>query len=209
MGAHYLIDLFGNPVGTASIIDVRDPTNAQSVINGCFVVRLPDGVPVNKPTTFNDLITKKYQGMLAFYAGFTRLTRDDLVDASGIDLANSSGIAMGQRASISLAPGGIFQSVVVPLTGGVASQFVITWETFQFTDADPATDRFQRTYVEVPSSPSNVTCSVSFNSGGSFNATTDGNVITVLPADQGTNFVLRLTNASSGRLYLGSWAIVY
>ena len=59
MSQHYLIDLFGNPVSTARIIDVRDPTNLQTMMNGSFIIRVPSGVQVVNPVNVTDLLTQK------------------------------------------------------------------------------------------------------------------------------------------------------
>lgn len=209
MGNHYLVDLYGNPLGSSKVIDTRTALNGQSFMNGTFVVRVPDGVSVTRPANLTDLTTQKYAGLLAFYAGFTKITFDDLLDASAISVGSSSKIFMGDRASIALLPGGILQSVVVPLTGGAPTVALTTWETFQVTATDVKTDRFQRTYVEVPSTPSNVTCSVSFDGGATFNSTTDASVLNIPIPDQGTNYVIRLTNASANKLFIGSWAVIY
>lgn len=212
MSTHYLVDLYGNPMSTASIIDVREPTNLQTITNGTFVIRVPDGAQIQRPTPTNlsALITAKFAGLLAFYAGFTRITFDDLIDPSGIDTsAPSTAGTFGQRGSIQLYPGGVLTSVVTPLTGGAPAQVVITWETFTLTSSDPKTDRFQRTYTEIPSSPSNVTCQVSFNGGVTFTAAMDGAVLNIPVPAQGTNFVIKLTNTSTGRLGIGSWAVIY
>src|SRR5574338_231782 len=196
-------------MSTSKVIDTRVPPNDQSLMNGTFVVRVPDGVPVTQPANLSDLTTQKYAGLLSFYAGFTRISYDDLLDPSGVATGPSTKILLGERATIALLPGGILESVVVPLTGGAPTVALTTWETFQVTSTDDKNDRFQRTYVEVPSSPSNITCSVSFNGGGSFNATTDASVLNIPLADQGTNYVIRLTNASAGKLFIGSWAVIY
>jgi hypothetical protein len=207
--AHYLVDLHNAILANSALIDVRDPTNFQSLTNGCFVVRVPDGVQVVRPSSFSNLITQKYTGLLAFYAGFTRITFDDLVNASGIDAANSSGITLGERGSISLFPGGVLQSNVIGLTPGAPPAVIVTWETFQYTASDAKTDRYQRTYAEVASSPLNITCSVSCDGGVTFNSALDGGVTNIPGLGQGTNFIIRLTNASANRLWLGSWAVIY
>jgi len=210
MSTHYLVDLYGNPLNTSSIIDVREPTNLQTITNGTFIIRVPDGASVQKPANLGDLITKKFAGLLAFYAGFTRITFDDLIDPSGIDTSAVGTLGtFGQRGSIQLYPGGVLTSVVTPLSGGTPAQVVVTWESFTLTSSDPKTDRFQRTYTEVPSSPSNVTCQVSFNGGGTFHTAVDGAVLNIPIPDQGTNFVIKLTNTSTGRLGIGSWAVIY
>lgn len=211
MGVHYLVDLFGSTPSATKIIDVRTPANGQSLINGTFIVRVPDGVQVQKPANLADLITQKYTGLLSFYAGFTRIAFDDYLDASSIDTvaATTAGALMGGKSSVALLPGGAIQTVAIPLTGGTPTVAVVTWETFQLTDTDVKTDRFQRTYAEVASSPSNVTCSVSFNGGGTFNSTMDGSILNIPLSGQGTSFILRLTNVSANRLGIGSWAVIY
>ena len=179
MSQHYLIDLFGNPVSTARIIDVRDPTNLQTMMNGSFIIRVPSGVQVVNPVNVTDLLTQKYQGLLAENAGMTRVTFDDLLDGSHLDPTASQLGFFGQRGTISL------------------------------SDSDPSTDRLQRTYTELASTPSQLTCSVSFDGGVTFNTTTDSTILNIPLTSQGTSFIIRLTNVTSGRLYIGSWAIVY
>ena len=63
MAAHYLVDQFHSPVGDSTLIDVRNPENGESFVNGTFIVRVPDGVSVQNPVDVNDLIAKKYAAM--------------------------------------------------------------------------------------------------------------------------------------------------
>lgn len=212
MGAHYLIDQHGSPITTADIHDVRYPANGQSVLNGNFIVRVPDGVAVRRPSTVADLLTKKYQGLLARYAGFTRIAYDDLIDTTSVDLTyvGTRG-QFGDRNQISLnTSGGAMQSTTVALTGPAPSQVVVTWEAYEVTDSDPKTGRMVRTYVELPSSGTYSTVQVSFNGGGTWNAAVDGGVLNIPLASQGTNFIIRITNPHvSKRVRIGSWAVVY
>lgn len=213
MSAHYLVDLFENPLANARILDVRNPSNDQSLSNGSFIVRVPDGVQVVSPTDLTDLLTKKYAGLLAFYTGFTRITFDDLTDAMGVNMAPgaSAFLTSGLRGSVGLYPtaGARVQSVVTPLIPAQPTVCVVTFEVFRYTATDDKADRFQRTYEEVAAIPLNVTCSVSFNGGATFLPTTDGAVLNMLIGDQGTSFIIRLTNVSAQRLFVGSWAVIY
>lgn len=213
MGQHYLIDLFGNPVATARIIDVQDPTTGTTLLNGSFIIRVPGGIQVINPANVTDLLNQKYQNLLANNPTFTRITFDDLLDATHVDPTSGPGI-FGQRGTISIAPGGTFVSIInggagTPLTGATPLQALVTWEVFSVTDADPSTGLLQRTYNELTSDPSNLTCDVSFNGGITFNATTDSSVILIDVPDQGNAFIVKYTNVTQGRLYLGSWALVY
>jgi hypothetical protein len=212
MSSHYLSDLFGGVV-IGDLVDARNATTGQSMINGAFVVRVPDGVAVDKPTGLADLLTQKYTGLLALNAGFTRIAYDDLLDPTGIDAVNSSFVNLGARGTVSIfaqGPTDYFQSVVVPLAGPAPAMVVVTWETFQYVDSDPKADRVQRTYSELPSSPSNVLCWVSFNSGATYTAALDGAATPIAGPDQGTNLIVRFQNAGAyDRVYLGSWAMLY
>lgn len=213
MGQHYLIDLFGNPVATARIIDVLEPENNQTILNGAFIIRVPSGVQVVNPGNVTDLLNQKYQGLVAENPTFTRVTFDDLLDATHVDPTSGPGI-FGQRGTIQLAAGGTFTSVInagagTPLAGSAPIQALVTWEVFSVTDADPASGLYERTYTELSSDPSQLACQVSFNGGSTFNPTTDSTVINILGPDQGTAFIIQLTNVTQGRLYIGSWAVVY
>jgi hypothetical protein len=129
MSAHYLVDLYGNPLSTSRVIDVRDTPSDASLMNGTFVVRIPDGVPVDRPASLSALLTQKYTGLLAFYAGFTRIAFDDLLDVSAVSVAGSSKCLLGDRGSVALLPGGVLTSVAIPLTGSAASQAACSGRT--------------------------------------------------------------------------------
>lgn len=217
MSQHYLIDLFGNPITNANIIDVRQPEDLQSLLNGTFIIRVPSGVQVINPLNVTDLLNQKYAGLLAENATFTRVTYDDLLDATHVDPSSGPGI-FGQRSLISLAPGGVFSS---PINAGAGTplatspgpnpppQALITWEVFSISEVDPVTGQLQRTYTELASVPSYLTCEVTFNGGVTYIATNDSAVINIPTPDQGTAFIIQLTNVSQERLYIGSWAVVY
>ena len=205
MGAHYLVDQFYSPVGSSTLIDVRNPDNGESFVNGTFVVRVPDGVSVKNPIDLTDLTTKKYAGILSFYAGFTVIVFDDFLDATGVDTVNSSDVLLGERVTTGLQPGGVLQSPTVPLSGA-PTVAVITWETFTHTDSDDKQQRFERTYVE--SDPDDYTCEVSFDNGANFNVTTDSAVLNIPVPEQGTNFIVRFTN-TAGKSFLGSWSLIF
>jgi hypothetical protein len=212
MATHYLVDLHKAPVLSSEINDVRFAANGETILGGNFIVRLPDGVSIGtvNPTSLTDLLTKKYAGLLAFYAGYTRITFEDFLDTSGINLATSVKIAAGDRLTTSLAVNSIFESNVVALTGPAPVQAAITWETFRVDTDSPISNRTSRTYVEtIPSAV--CTCQVSFNGGGTFLPATDGSLLNIPPPDQGTNFIIRITAVAlfPVTVHLGSWAVVY
>lgn len=212
MTAHYLVDLFNPTVGNSELIDVRNPPDGESLINGSFIVRVPGGVSVKNPTDLTDLITKKYTGLLAFYAGFTDIIFDDQLDATGVNAANSVGVLLGGRLTNGLREPGanptLLESVPVAL-GGSPTQALITWECFELQDSDVAGARFERTYVEV--SAGAYTCEVSFDNGVNFNSTMDGAVLSIPVPEQGSDFIIRFVNVSGtpAKTFIGSWAVIF
>lgn len=210
MSTLYLVDFFANPVSTALINDVRQALTAP--LAGNFVVRVPDFLSVQNPVDVADLITKKYQALLAFHAGYANIAYDDLFDLADVDTgaAQVQG-SFGERNLVTIYPGARFQTQPVALTGPAPSQAFITWETYSVSLSDPAEGRAVPTYVEEPSSGATFTCEVSFNNGANFYAATDGGLLNIPALGQGTQFILRLTNVSSPPrlLRVGSWAVVY
>lgn len=214
MSTHYLIDLHTTPFANSEINDVRFSKTGETLLGGNFIVRLPDGIsigPVN-PTDLTDLLTKKYAGLLAFYAGYTRITYDDLLDAANIDLPACVNASVGDRSTIRIPRTGtsVLQSLPTPLIGAAPVECVVTYETFDTPWTSPIDGRGTRTYTEtVPGVVS--TCDVSFNGGATFLSTTDGGLLNIPPADQGTSFVFRVTStgAFGANVSLGSWAVLY
>lgn len=213
MSQLYLLDRHASPATSATVLDVQEST--QPLLSGRFVVKVPDGIPITgNPTVLGNLSTpgtllfEKAAGYLLFYAGFTRLTTDDLMDTSNVDLVNSVGCNLGQRSTVVLEPGGIFQSLAVALTAPAPMQAFITWDTYAYVESDPANGLYARQYNELPSVPSNVTCSVSFD-GTTFSPTTDSALLNINGWQQGTLFIIQLQNATTSRLSIGSWSVIY
>ncbi len=210
MGAHYLIDQYATPTSTAAIHDVRYPTDGETVTTGHFIIRVPDGVSVKRPIDLTDLITKKYDGLLAANAGYAYIDFDDLLDTSGLDLIATTKVTLGDRNQIALFPAGVLQSNTVALAGAAPSQAIITWEVYQVSDTAPSTDRMVRTYAELPTTSTYSTVQVSFDNGLTFLPATDGGLLNIPLISQGTDFIFQITNAhASLRVRVGSWAIVY
>ena len=213
MSTHYLVDSFNPVVGTSELIDVRNTPEDESLINGSFIVREPGGISVKNPTDLTDLLAKKYTGLLAFYAGFTDCVFDDQLDATGINPANSAGVLLGERLTNGLREPGVNPTLLESqpvVLGGTPTQAIITWECFELQDSDTAGARFERTYVEV--SAGAYTCEVSFDNGVNFNPTMDGAVLSIPVPEQGSAFIIRFVNVSSGpaaKTFIGSWAVIF
>lgn len=218
MSTYYLIDPHTLAVTASPIIDVAESSvvgpNPSTPMNGGFIVRVPDTIAVRDPASVPDLLTKKHLGLLPYFAGYTYVTYDDFLDATGVDFA-APGLkgSFGERNSIKLPPflagsGGLFQSSVVTLSGPAPTQVVVTWEAYRVDLTDLATDRSTLTYVEMPAS--DLVCNVTFDGGANFYTMTDGAIFPIPPAGQGTSFAIRLENPSTTEhLFVGSWSVVY
>jgi hypothetical protein len=211
MAANYIINAHSNPISSARIIDVMYPPTGQIDLNGTFIVRVPEGIAVVEPTSVVDLLSQKYQNLIALYVTTQYVAYDDMLDATGIDLGTSSNLITGERNSIGLFPGSILTSNMATLSGAGPAQAFVTWELFEITYSDPVNGRVTRTYNEVPSTPTYASVQVSFNNGATpFLSCSDGNVLNIPPADRGTQLLFRITNVHpTKRLYLASWAVVY
>jgi hypothetical protein len=124
MSALYLIARHDQP----DILDVQEstPNVVGPSVSGRFVVKVPDGIPIDTPSDLGDLLTQKAQGFMLVYAGFTQVVADDLLDTPVADFVNSFGITAGNRATITIQPGGIFQSLPFALGPFGTAAAVIT-----------------------------------------------------------------------------------
>jgi len=205
MSTYYMIDLFDD-----NINGVETPPNGQVPMVGTYVVRVPQGVSVQNPTTLATLLTQKYDAIFANHGGFANQEFDDLLDATGINAGATSGCSLGKRGSLSLFPNGVLQTNMTPLAT-TATQAIVNFEVFEVVDTDPATGRFDRTYKEIPITPLDITCQVSFDNGASFLTVTEDSLLSVPGANQGNQMILKFTNITSPgrRLFLGGWSVVY
>lgn len=207
MSIHYLIDPFTT---AGDITDVLTAETGQSEATGSTVIRVPDGVAIhNNPTNITDLLTAKYDGLLASYAGFTDILADTCMGGASFNLAASgtTGIIVTSGwVNAFLLDAGLCFSVSHVL-GFAPTQCVLVWEEYIFTDSDDKADRFQRTYVEETGV--NLVCGISFNGGSTYNTVLNGEVLNIPVPDQGTSFIIRFQNTSGKRIYLGSWALLY
>ena len=206
----YLIDTFGSPVSGSTILDVVESPTGTTSLTGCFVVRVPEGLPVQKPTNLGDLLTKKYAAYLAYYASFTKIAYDDLLDTVDVNLVAAGTAGMfGDRGTIRLNAASIFTSNMKGLVAPNPTQALITWDIHTVSTTDVLTASVTRTYQEVASDATHLTCEVSFNNGATWLACTDGVALNIPLADRGVSFIIRLTNIFASAICLDSWAVLY
>ena len=208
MSTFYLLDQHANPVSSATIRDVSYPEDGRVLMNGSFVVRVEDGLAVRKPTTMADLLTQKHASYLAITPGYTAVAFDDLLDSTGIDVANSTKVTLGERGQVSLYPTGSIRTIAATL-GSTPTQAVLYYEVYEVEDADPAAGRMTRTYHELTPSLY-TTAQVSFNGWATQMSATNGGLLNIAVPDEGTSFILKITNTDpSKRIRLGSWTLCY
>lgn len=213
MSTLYLIDGHNAVLANSEINDTIPIESGSQLINGSFVVRVPFGVPIDgTPSSLAELETQKFAGLLAFYPGFTFIDYDDGYDATGWDTAASQGVRLGERGAVSLVDTGILTSNLVALSGPSPANALITWEVSEVTGPSDPVDNAKdgtlaRRYVEQ--SAADFQCEVTFDNGVNWNTVTDGVLFPIPLAEQGTQFMIRLTNSSGDRRWTGSWAVLY
>lgn len=212
MGVLYLIDAH-NPVLLDSEINDTIPveTGDTQNINGSFPVNVPFGVPIDgTPANITELLTQKFAGLLAFYPGYTYINYDEGIDLSGWDAANSTGVGLGSRGTTHIADGGLLRSNSVSLSGSDPTQAITTWEVYEVTGFSTENDKDGakvRRYEEAD--PSDLLVTVSFNNGAGWTVATDGVQFNVAVSNRGTDCIIRMSNSSGKRLWVGSWAVIY
>lgn len=210
----YLINAHNNVLLNSEINDTVNlaPGGSESrSLRGSFAVSLPFDIPLDGvPTDLNDLITKKYTGMLALYPGYQNIMFDEQVDAADWLFPPTTGTAIcsvGERQATSVTLGGTLESVTEVLASA-PSIVVVRWEAYVYGYDDVTGVAATRTYTEAD--PSVFDVSVSFNAGVTWNTVTNGMLFSVPLGAQGSNFKIRFQRSSGPlRAQLGSWALIY
>jgi len=218
MSIHYLVSMFNDEINDVVTASGSPPT---SPVTGNYIIRVPDDVSVQNPTSLANLLTKKYTGILGSYGLFTQITYDDFQDGTGIDYANSSGVLSGARSTVGLYPthGGV-DSVLQSTPNGIVwggpgagpSQAILTYEVYEYVDVDDKTQPFTRSYREL-TVDTDTTAEVSFNNGGTWMPVQDKVLLNIPVLSRGIQLVVRFTRVTDvdvrGKVMLGSWAVLY
>lgn len=212
---NYLVSLFNDEIN-----DVVVPSATTPVV-GNYVVVVPDDIRVQNPTSVANLLTQKYAGILGSYGLFTQITYDDFQDATGIDYANSAGVVTGVKSNVSLYPShngvdSVLQSTPNGITwggpGAGPSQAVLVYEVFDYVDVDDKSAPYTRSYRQLTPDVE-LDAEVSFNNGATWVAASNRVMLNIPLLARGNQLVVRFTRTSDidvrGRLYVGSWAVVY
>ncbi len=211
MSTHYLISAFDDQIRSVTVPNSLGKTE----VTGNYVVKVPDDCVVRNPTSLADLLTQKYASMLASHGLFSSVVYDDCLDNTEVDFASSTAIQAGSGGSIMIYPdvGRLFSTSTSFVWGGGGAgpaQALLLWDLFLYEDT-LVQGVLTRTYVEVPSSTTDIEAQVSFNGGTTWTYGTYGNLVNIDVADRGSDVSIKFANiAGSGpRIGLGSWAILF
>lgn len=219
MSTHYLVDAHTTPITASQINEVRlaGVTTANgflanaSIMTGNFVVRVPDGVSVQNPTDYEDLIDKKYAGLLANYPAFTEVVWDDFRDDTGLEvLSAAGGLLRGSRGTCMLSDTALVRTVTVDVSPAVVTQLVAFWEFYEVQYINPMDGPAQRIYVER--APTDMNVSVSTNNGSNTTSVAYGVQVEIPALEAGSDIKMVFTGTGTDtghRLFLGSWAVIY
>jgi hypothetical protein len=218
MSTHYLISHFNDEIN-----DVVNTTSSppQTLCTGNYVVRVPDDISVQNPTSLSDLLNKKYTAVLGSSGFFTQVIYDDMLEDTGVDTVSSTGVFLGQNGSLGLYPKHGSQTPILQTTpynitwGGPGAgpvQAIFSYELFEFVDTDPMTSVYTRSYKEVPTDV-DVTAQISFNGGANYFSASDKVLLTIPSISTGAQVIVRFTRTTDvnvrGRVYLGSWSVLF
>lgn len=211
MSTYYLLDQFAasNPV-----IDVAQNDLSFVDATGVMVVKLPADVGIDgQPQNLLELNQLKRAGLHRRYAATFSIT-DPCLTTERVDTALSTKVQLAGGTSTLcnnnhclLSVGSVLATTKFGVS--IASRrFAVVWEAYAITTLDAG--RTTRRYEDRI--PSGLSCTVTFEDAAPPVTITVGSgetqqLISSLPST--TNISLKFSSASSGRLFLGSWAVLY
>lgn len=211
MGTLYLVDAHDTVLLNSKINDVVNLMAGDTqALRGSFPVNVPFDVPIDgAPQDLNDLITKKYLGILAIYPGFNHILFDEQIDAADWQGTGAVGVTLGSRQTNSIRGGASdYLYSTVHTLASTPTVAVIRYEFFQYIESDPSSGQFTRAYQDVTTA-GDIVFEVSFNNGTSFLTASNGTVLNIPIGDQGNQFLIQTHRTAGTPTNIGSWAIVY
>lgn len=220
MGTVYHIEAHNPTLLSSKINDTMNVSEGQTcTLRGSFPVCVPFDVPIDGvPTDLNDLITKKYAGMLSLYPGYENIVYDACVDGSsgwdpgfagpGASPTLSATIGSRQTISVSHFTTTKLQSALVNLAS-VPSTAILRWELFKYVKTDVVNGMMTRVYQELDPNAAGITVTCTFTNLTGTSALTNGLLFEVPLANQGDEFRFRIASTHQQRVWVGSWALIY
>lgn len=212
MSTLYLLDAHDTTAANSRITDVQvDPNGAENpvtgaTINGSFPVFVPPGIAVEQVSTVTELNTAKFTDLLALYPGFEYIAYDDLVSSPNYDPSALLAVQVGDRVSVKMMPGGIYQTNAISLSD-TPNDAIVIWEVYEIVETI-SDNRVLLTLNELDPDTTDMEVRASFNGGTNFQLYTNGVMGVIPPAEQGSSLVMKFNNISDFA-YLASWAVLY
>lgn len=210
MSTYYLLDPFNN-TSNLPVFDIVSNDAGQVDTTGAHAVRIPGGAPIDgQPRDLNELSAAIRTGLLAKYAGsgFTRCLLEPCLTPDRVDLANCSQVMVasgGRSNSCIITSGGYLQTTKFSLDLAPSS-YAVVWLPYSITITDPIGGRTTRRYDDRD--PTVLTCQATFD-GKSPVTVANGVIQTVAASASAAALTLKFTSVVAGRLFLGTWAVVY
>lgn len=200
MATYYLIDAHTAAINSSEINSVKTTTSGFVRCDGNFVIKVDDNTHLSSdPTDLTDLLTKKYQGILARYPGFSYIVYDDCLNSSDLIPSPSN---HNQQFTDRYGFRGHNTSIMTPVVNlaASASQFILLVETAErvwvMESGHPTCY-----YKEVPYPASE---SIDIN-GTTFASSSLGTLITLPSATSTIQLTFHMKDPAS----ILSWALVY
>jgi len=205
MTAYYSV----NP-STQTVVDVLYTTSLTVPTTGMLPVRVDPGVGIHgNPTTLDELLTAKADGLLAKYPGHYAVVLDPCISVNqtptvpGLDTGNSIRMYPGNGFNNHvLLDGGQIFSLPFTLPYSPASATFI-WELYTISVSETA-GVYSRNLTLVPTDSAAVSVDISF--GGVGQTVLSGASNLVLNPNQ--NFFATFTSTDTVPYYLGGWALL-
>jgi hypothetical protein len=205
MTAYYSV----NP-STQTVVDVLYTTSLTVPTTGMLPVRVDPGVGIHgNPTTLDDLLTAKADGLLAKYPGHYAVVLDPCL--SVVQTPTVPGVDTGN--SFRFYPGNGFNNHVL-LDGAqlVTLDFILPyspasatfiWELYTISVSETA-GVYSRSLTLVPTDSASIAVDITF--GGVSQAATSG--VSALVSNPNQNFSATFTSTDTVSYYLGGWALL-
>ncbi len=208
MSTFYLIDAHTSPIADSEINDVKTSLDGEIVLNGNFVIKVPDGVHIENPTSLTDLITQKFAGVLASYPGFTNIIYDNYLDDTDINAAHAgsllNGLKRGQRNTVSVGLDTIYYTTTTDISPTTITQAILYYELYSVRYSTAADGRLLRTYVEEEATGDIV--DVAVTADGTVYAQVDSGQLTTVTS--GSDITVRVFGQQDN-ICIGAWAVIY
>ena len=216
MVSHILIDSHESTLNDSRIIGVVKPPSSGTInteSTAGFTIQIPDGIDVSEATTFSELSTLKWAGVLSQNPKYTYIAYDDMMTSSGIDTSNSDKFVGGSRGSNAVFAYGQIQTSAVALSS-TPTVVVPKWDIFKYVYTNTVDARMNRIYRKMTGA--SMTLDISLDGGSTFPHTNltlnTGEELSIPLANRGSSLVMRFKHSNAApedKYHIGGWCVLY